>query len=242
MKVEKIKRNCIRCSSEFFAIPYRVKTGNAKYCSKKCHYENIKELKIGVKPRDLVYLDCQNFNKAFSTHSSNIKYGRGKYCSPECHYAHRTTKEPIIDKLKSRIDISINGCWEWNSTIDSKGYGMISINGKIQRAHRVAYSSFVGQIPDGLLIMHKCDNRKCCNPSHLQPGTAKDNIRDMHNKGRAPDRRGEKCGKAKLTWVQVDSIRSKFDGTYKSKLELAAEFKTSLTNLESILKNRSWAR
>jgi hypothetical protein len=81
-------------------------------------------------------------------------------------------------------------CWEWQGAIRSKnsGYGCIDIGGKVNgilwNVHRYSYTIFKGEIPKGLLVLHKCDNKICCNPNHLFLGTQKDNIRDMDNKKR----------------------------------------------------------
>ena len=77
-----------------------------------------------------------------------------------------------------------NECWEWLASTDGKGYGKFKYNGRYEGAHRVAYRLAVGPIPIAKLVMHVCDNRPCCNPTHLRLGTQSDNIHDAMSKGR----------------------------------------------------------
>ena len=81
-------------------------------------------------------------------------------------------------RFLSFVDVSPNGCHEWRSTLSNIGYGKFYFRGKQQMAHRAAYTLFGGDIPKGKWVLHKCDNRKCVNLSHLYLGTAKDNTRD----------------------------------------------------------------
>lgn len=83
-------------------------------------------------------------------------------------------------------------CWEWKgSKTGPKGYGEISMGRKLWRTHRLSYFLTHGEIPEGKMICHSCDNPPCCNPKHLFAGTALDNALDMHSKGRANPPRGD---------------------------------------------------
>ena len=75
-------------------------------------------------------------------------------------------------------------CWCWTATVNSKGYGSMSINGKSYSAHRVSFYIHNGYLPR-LNVLHSCDTPRCVNPKHLFLGTQLDNVRDMIEKGRA---------------------------------------------------------
>ena len=98
--------------------------------------------------------------------------GREKQCSTHCRFWAK------VDKSE--------GCWEWTASLFSAtGYGQFALTStKPETAHRMAWVLTNGDITDGLFVLHKCDNRKCCNPDHLFLGTHQDNITDMCQKGR----------------------------------------------------------
>lgn len=75
-------------------------------------------------------------------------------------------------------------CWIWRRN-SCNGYGTFQLNGKMIYVHRWAYEYFFGPIPEGMKVLHSCDNPKCVNPEHLSLGTDRDNTRDCIKKGRA---------------------------------------------------------
>ena len=78
---------------------------------------------------------------------------------------------------------TLNACWGWRGSIQSGGgYALVSSR---HYAHRIAYEATHGDIPDGMYVLHSCDNPPCSNPIHLFVGTNLDNMEDMSRKGRA---------------------------------------------------------
>jgi hypothetical protein len=115
---------------------------------------------------------------------------------------------PLIDRFHAGYVVDQSGCWVWQKSKTLAGYGKI-YDGRPADAHRVAYELFVGPIPSRLFVCHRCDTPSCVNPDHLFIGTHADNMKDMHQKGRARTHslRGEAHPSAKLTQSQVDAIR-----------------------------------
>jgi len=106
------------------------------------------------------------------------------------------------------------------------GYGRFFAHGKRTSAHRFSYETFVGRIPDGMVVMHKCDVMECVNPDHLDVGTQADNMRDMSRKGRS---RGKmRVDQLALSRENVDEVRRMVTGG-ASRQSIAARFGVSQT-------------
>lgn len=86
-------------------------------------------------------------------------------------------------------DVGPTGCWIWRGAKKPTGYGFLGVtkeNGRKSTvgAHVVSYQHHIGPVPDGMFVLHRCDNPPCVNPRHLWIGTQRDNMRDMVQKGR----------------------------------------------------------
>jgi opacity protein-like surface antigen len=105
-----------------------------------------------------------------------------------------------------------DGCWLWTGATDKNGYGRTSqtINGRTSmvRAHRAMFEMRFGEIPDGMMVCHRCDNPSCVNPDHLFLGSALANMRDKIAKGRAVYECGERHHAAKINESDVAAIRT----------------------------------
>ena len=121
-------------------------------------------------------------------------------------------------------------CWTWDGAKNTKGYGHLwdKETKLFLHAHRVYYERLVGEIPEGLVVCHACDNPSCVNPAHLFLGTRKDNMQDARKKGRLDTK------SAKLTWGQVDEIRARY-AQYVTQTSLAKKFGVSVALIYRIL-------
>lgn len=128
-------------------------------------------------------------------------------CSLRCKGKQQLSwqKQDLATRFWAKVDKS-GDCWIWTASVMKNGYGCLRINQKTTRAHRVAYELSVGPIPEGALLRHTCDNRRCVKPEHLLPGTFKDNNQDALDRGRHLC--GERDPKAKLSNNDVKEIRA----------------------------------
>jgi hypothetical protein len=85
--------------------------------------------------------------------------------------------EQLKQHLLSKGVVDVNGCWLWTGKIEHYGYGVIWVQGKEKKVHRVSYELFIGEVPEGLVLDHLCRVRRCFNPSHLEPVTRGENVR-----------------------------------------------------------------
>ncbi len=129
-------------------------------------------------------------------------------------------------------------CWPWISSSRTTGYGVISLGGRGSGkilAHRAAWILTHGSIPKlsgyhSGVVRHKCHNRLCCNPDHLEIGTQADNVNDMWRRKRGPK------GNTRLTKAQIAKIRS----DPRSSRQLAPIYDVSDAHIRSIRQGRCW--
>ena len=173
--------------------------------------------------RSRVLVRCVCGAEAFQQWGNLIRRG-----ATACH-------STVACKLESNVRRDEDGCWRWQGYKDSSGYGRIYAGGGKQTgAHRVAWSLANNMpIPDGLFVMHSCDNPSCVNPKHLSVGTHNDNMRDMTTKGRAYRSYGRG---SKLSAEQILEIRR---STLSEKL-LGLSYGVNRATIGRILRRESW--
>lgn len=153
----------------------------------------------------------------------------------------KTTKERFLANVNKT-----NTCWLWTGYTINTGYGSMRVNSKPTLAHRLSYSLFRGDLDPSILVLHKCDNRRCVNPKHLFLGTHLDNALDREKKGRGNQRKGEEARSTKLTKKQVEEIIKKYvpgknsvDRGY-SMYRLAKEYGVSQMSIWGIIHKTTW--
>jgi hypothetical protein len=159
--------------------------------------------------------------------------------------ANKKTDEELDASLRDRLSTHFEikrvsptlptACFVWTGATYTNGYGEV---GNCY-THREAYKLWIGPIPPGRLVMHKCDVKACIRPGHLKLGTHKDNTADMIAKGRKVVARGEDHGAAKLTWAEVREIR-RLHGEGIRHAEIAKKFDTSPAYVSLIARNGVW--
>ncbi len=134
------------------------------------------------------------------------------------------------------------GCWIWQRAVTSGGYGSLRVDGSAVQAHRFSWTRVHGRIPAGKYVLHKCDVRRCVNPSHLYLGTYGDNLRDRHRRNPRSFERGANHANAKLTMAQVRRIRASYRPGSRSygTFALARKYRVSQRVIWRVVNRKSY--
>lgn len=158
-----------------------------------------------------------------------------RFCSVACRSETASAK-----LIRIGWTVTPSGCWEWNGWLSPKGYGRIYSNGRNIGAHCASWEYHRGPIPQGVCVLHRCDNRPCINPDDLFLGTRADNNFDMRSKGRSVPPRGESHGASKLTIPAIRLIRETPVGPNVTR-ELAERFSVSRATICNVRSRKVWA-
>ncbi len=164
------------------------------------------------------------------------KHYRQGFYSGELKPTAHLTRSPI-ERFLERIVIADSGCWEWQGGGTPLGYGHIIIGSKRMITHRFSYEHYLKPIPEGLHLLHHCDNPPCCNPLHLYPGTDADNARDKVSRERQP--RGEAHYNAKLTDEKVREIRRAY-ANGQTAMELGRVYSVDANTVWAVVHRHTW--
>lgn len=168
---------CKRCGNPFISGMLNRK----RFCSIQCAQPPYRQ-------------NCARCKKEFISSPSHKR----KFCSRMCHFIDRT--KPIKERFWSKVQ-KTESCWLWIGTKNRYGYGTILHQGSRRLAHRLAYELSGNVIPQGMNLLHTCDNPPCINPEHLRVGTQLDNVRDMYEKGRGNKKRTGQI--TKRQWLEI---------------------------------------
>lgn len=151
--------------------------------------------------------------------------------------ASRVGQSPVnrITRFFQKVDtrgFDETQCWPWLGAGKGNGYGHTSIG----PAHRLAHELFVGPVPEGMDVCHKCDNRSCVNPDHLFVGTRLDNMQDMKAKGR-----GDGGNRKHLKEKIVQEIRRRLGAGVAPRV-IAETMDVNYATVVAIKEGRSYGR
>lgn len=147
-------------------------------------------------------------------------------------------RENLKSRILRAIKVNENGCWIWQQSAGTTGYGQISVHDVNHRVHQLSYRLWKGDYSSELDICHKCDTPLCCNPDHLFSGTAKDNMADCKSKGRnekPPVHSGESHHNANLTDEKIAEMKRLRATENFSQRKLSKLFKCSQSTVWRII-------
>lgn len=173
---------------------------------------------------------------------------------PECVHErprYGKARKPPLERLLNRIDQSggPDACWPWTGWTNDRGYGHITIDdGNVKRgmgAHKAMYIIAKGPVPDGLFVLHSCDNPPCCNPEHLRVGTQVENMADRREHGAGYARGHDAPRAVPVSDELAETIRALYQPRVKGRGQhaLAGQFGLSRTTVQRIVtESDRWAQ
>jgi len=242
---------CNQCAKEFLKENGRINKNGNYFCCVNCYlyfrrgysldseigkkYGGLIIISLAKSVKNRTYVNCLcdcGKEKVFRLNA--LKTGNTKSCGNCRGYT-------VEERFMSYIDIVNDNTWLWTGSVNEDGYGQFRYKGKSERAHRISYELFIGEIPKGMCICHKYDDTptNIC-PKNLWLGTHQQNMKDMKNKGRARGLKGEECNMSKLNNEKVKDIRSLYaTGGYKMQ-ELADMFGVWKGTIGKIITCQTW--
>lgn len=164
------------------------------------------------------------------------------------HHIPASTPVALTTEQRFLLKAAVNkatGCWEWTARLSRDGYGKFQVprdggGQRTTRAHRYAYEQWVGPIPTGLLVCHRCDNPICVNPEHLFIGTGSDNKQDEISKGRNNPPRGTRNPRAVLDEATVRRIRQMYVPRRMSYRKIGKLLSVNEGTVKNVIQGTNW--
>jgi hypothetical protein len=162
----------------------------------------------------------------------------------ELHGIHRRIPVVVTEALTKRFWNRVNRnaqheCWPWLGA-QRNGYGAIKHEGKVLSCHVVSYVIHNGSIPHGLIVTHSCDNRICCNPTHLTAASFSDNVRDMMARRKISPAHGIECYNAILSDDVVREIRRVASDNKWGARRTAKHLELTVDAVKGVLAGKTW--
>lgn len=224
-------RECEQCREPF--VPTRGSAG--RFCSRKCSG--------AYRTAQLERVLCDHCGNVIEHYVRPSEDRQNSFCGTICHDLFRiASRQKKLVKRFWKYVVMSDGCWGWSGTLDEKGYARVRTwvdDRWIPRlAHRVSWELHRGPIPDGMSVLHTCDNPPCVKPEHLFLGTQLDNVRDCIAKGRRPV--GEQSATAKVTEAQVIEMRQRFAAGEHNFNMFGREYGISAIEARAIILKERW--
>lgn len=143
---------------------------------------------------------------------------------------------PAEQRFHSKYEIASNGCWLWKSRTSKSRACSFWLNKTRMSAYRASYIMHKGEIPEGYVVRHRCDDPACVNPEHLELGTQKDNCADKVSRNRCNAKAGSAHSNTSLTENDVREIRA----SSESRKALALRFGVHYMTICDIIWRRTW--
>ena len=156
-----------------------------------------------------------------------------------------------MKRFWDKVDIKSSlECWDWQASKNHKGYGKFTFQYQYWRSHRFAWYITNGDIPEGMHVLHNCDNVKCCNPNHLRLGTNSENAKDRKDRNRymSGDRNyfygkhfsGELAASSKLKSTEVSQIKDLYKNGVYNMTQLGQLYNVSKTTTRMAIRGFTW--
>lgn len=231
---------CYNCGKEFLKDNSEIKRTKNHFCSADCYKYYRTDPKFFEERSMSISVCCSNCNKQMYRFPYLIKQGRNYFCSMGCRSNYSNQTKVIKERFMSYVEVVSDTVWKWTG-LTRRGYGYIQIDGKKISSHRLSYTLFKGEIPNGMCVLHGYDdNRINVCPKNLWLGTQSQNMQDMFKKRRNSDRNGERSGLAKLTDSMVLEIRELYSTGKYTQTALASLFNIGQSNIFSIVTRATW--